>query len=491
MMKEARMCHGRNCVHWAITEVERALGGTVGPGGKSVNDLSGIDSARQGKMQGYLTKGGKDAVKLPGGQVSEPVRGKMPGSVKALRWGGRIFLVGGIALSAYRIANAPEGHLGEVVGEEVGGHAGGLGGAALGAAGCVAFGIATGGVGLLLCGLGGGFLGAIGGTKVGGAIGTAVDTIASLPELMAQLFGVTGDLLKAAGNIASMPGQVLGMGLVAGREQLNPMNWDTRYMPPQVRADLFAIGNAIWARIEKLDLNGYLEHVSQPISALGVPADAAGRLAAGMVAIAQSQGQANAALTGDDILKMPALEFNRYMREWRLAFIQDPEYIAGFGGMFEDERYLTLHLMPLLQTRAMVNPKNWDLSAIPAMDFDDGSDVDNQGLIEQVGEAAWAKLESLRQDELPKVLPKTLPFFGIGEPVFAELAKGVGPLMAGKSGVPLPGELDADADLFREQTPESFVRFLQEYKTGFKFKHEPHEVAATALSWVRSGFQPW
>jgi hypothetical protein len=87
----------------------------------------------------------------------------------AIRWGGRIVLVAGLAYSGYRIATAKPEEQARVVGEEGGGLLGSLGGSALFTAGCVAFGIATEGVGLLVCGLVGGVVGGAAGSYGGGA----------------------------------------------------------------------------------------------------------------------------------------------------------------------------------------------------------------------------------------------------------------------------------------------------------------------------------
>jgi len=102
-----------------------------------------------------------------------PAGGAEPGWVMrnagALRWGGRILLVGGVALSGYRIATATPEERPRVVAQEGGGWGGGLLGTELGAGACIAFGIATEGVGLLLCGLAGGIGGGVIGSSVMGA----------------------------------------------------------------------------------------------------------------------------------------------------------------------------------------------------------------------------------------------------------------------------------------------------------------------------------
>jgi hypothetical protein len=87
----------------------------------------------------------------------------------AIRWGGRVLVVAGVGLSAYRVAAAPEGERHIVAGEEIGGQIGGAIGTAAAVAGCIALGVATGGIGLFLCGLGGGIALGAGGSYLGGA----------------------------------------------------------------------------------------------------------------------------------------------------------------------------------------------------------------------------------------------------------------------------------------------------------------------------------
>jgi len=119
----------------------------------------------------------------------------------AIRWAGRIALVAGLALSAYRIATAAPDERGRVIGQEAGGLALGIAGTAAGAATCIAFGVATAGFGLLLCGLAGGAaLGALG-SAAGGSIGE------SLP-------GMIKSAKLAAEKIGRSPGSLLAPGLV-------------------------------------------------------------------------------------------------------------------------------------------------------------------------------------------------------------------------------------------------------------------------------------
>lgn len=76
-----RLCMGRNCVHWAVGEVEKTLGAPVGPKGQSVVNIGGIDRARQGKMQDLLTPDPKrplDSVRFPAVRRSRPSSARCP-----------------------------------------------------------------------------------------------------------------------------------------------------------------------------------------------------------------------------------------------------------------------------------------------------------------------------------------------------------------------------------------------------------------------------
>lgn len=126
----------------------------------------------------FLATCGDDARILTVEPMNTAVKGELvAGSTRwmaqhatALRWTGRGLLAVSLATSGYRIATAGEAESAHVWGEEIGGQTLGIGGAVLAGAGCVAFGIATGGVGLLLCGLAGGLAGGVGGSILGGAI---------------------------------------------------------------------------------------------------------------------------------------------------------------------------------------------------------------------------------------------------------------------------------------------------------------------------------
>jgi len=98
-----------------------------------------------------------------------------------IRWAGRLAFVAATAYGGYRVATAPENQVGRVAGEEIGGLALGAAGTVLAGAGCVALGIATGGLGLFACGLVGGVaLGALG-RYAGGELGDTLQHHAMAP----------------------------------------------------------------------------------------------------------------------------------------------------------------------------------------------------------------------------------------------------------------------------------------------------------------------
>jgi hypothetical protein len=88
-----------------------------------------------------------------------------------LRWLGRGAVVVGGGITYYRISTASKEELPRVIGEETGGWAGGFAGAGLATTGCIIFGIATEGIGLIICGLVGAVGGGIGGSAAGGELG--------------------------------------------------------------------------------------------------------------------------------------------------------------------------------------------------------------------------------------------------------------------------------------------------------------------------------
>jgi hypothetical protein len=87
-----------------------------------------------------------------------------------LKYGGKAIFVISVATTGYRVLSASREELPQVLHEEAGGFFGGAIGAEVGIGLCLVFGIATGGWGLLACGVLGGMAGGIGGAYLGDRI---------------------------------------------------------------------------------------------------------------------------------------------------------------------------------------------------------------------------------------------------------------------------------------------------------------------------------
>src|SRR6185436_11448837 len=62
---------------------------------------------------------------------------------------------------------------------------------------------------------------------------------------------------------------------LALRESLNPDNWDLSLMPEPLISPADRLGVAIWSKVEPLKIDEFRDRTRQPLSALGVPPDAA------------------------------------------------------------------------------------------------------------------------------------------------------------------------------------------------------------------------
>src|SRR5262249_22840405 len=227
----------------------------------------------------------------------------------------------------------------------------------------------------------------------------------------------------------------------------------------------------------------------------GVPRDAMDRLAAEASRMASQTGQP--APSTEELLKLRAPEFVQMLQRWQLGFVQHPDYVAGFSGRWDDERALRVHLYPLIQQRAEVNPNNWDVTKVPAVDFHDREAVDLGKAITDLGSFIWGSLRELSETLLREALNKTIKDFGVPSKVLDDVAAGIN----GATQHPVfgPGQLQGqaasllqlDAATLSELTPTSFVELLVDYRVGFDFKQSPGVIAELGLRWVREGFQPW
>jgi hypothetical protein len=154
-----------NCVGWACTQIESALGGRVGTTGANgqtvpLTEPANPTSGLQGRFM-QMTQDADGIASMPEA-VGRPVVSAMPRYVQVLKWGGRVMILLGAGMVIYETVKAPEGQKARTFAGASGGFAGGL---ALGAtAGLVC------GPGALVCsvvlGLGFGLLGYYAGRSI-------------------------------------------------------------------------------------------------------------------------------------------------------------------------------------------------------------------------------------------------------------------------------------------------------------------------------------
>jgi hypothetical protein len=128
------VCTNTNCVGYAVRAGEAHLGGPIGPqGGGSVVDIGRggavePNAAGQGQLYRLLTQAesGEVTLSVPPEATGVPVVGAMPTAFRYVKWGGRVFLVIGIAAGAYEVATAPEGQGARTAVGVAGGFAGGF-----------------------------------------------------------------------------------------------------------------------------------------------------------------------------------------------------------------------------------------------------------------------------------------------------------------------------------------------------------------------------
>jgi hypothetical protein len=435
-------------------------------------------------------------------------------SMKVLRVGGTLFKVVNYAYSGYRVVTAPSAEEAEKVArEEAGRIGGGWAGATGGVEMCVVIGVATEGVGFLVCGIVGAFVGEAAGEKLAetpigwafGKLGEIVWNIVHAPQLIAEGFRQIGEglvtFLEVSQKIGELPGQIIGGSLVFAHEQLDPGNWDLRYLPAGMQADVMAAGNAVWAKLQPLSPDDFLTQLGQPLSWFGVGADVAARIAA--VTSSGQQGQpaaspsgpaaapsgAPGALTAGDLLAMAPVDFVRHLEHLRLTFVQNPEWAAGFGGRWDEPMLLQIHLGPLIGKRAAANPANWDVSKIPAVGLEAGRDIDLGDAITSVGATAWARLGPLAEAELAAEIDKPLAEFGLNRALVEDIAAGIEGLP--HPALPFGATFGMEADTLLQVSPADLVETLRSWAVQIDFKTQPGLVVKDALLWVQAGFQPW
>ena len=402
---------------------------------------------------------------------------------------GRLFKVIDVAYAVNRVAQASPEERPAIIGEEGGRIGGSALGSRAGVSVCLALGVGSGGIGLLACGIGGALLGDKAGEYVGGKVGTLIGNLLSIPETLqrgieqgGQLMGDAIELVTALGSI---PGQAIGAALVNSRQSVSVGNWDLRYLPPALRNDVYAVGAKVWQQLAALPPDAFLARMAQPLSTFAPPADALARIAA-------ATGGHGPGSPAADLMALRPLEFVERMRQLHLTFVQDPAYAAGY-----EQRGPWLNLQPTVRERAEVNPGNWDLSKVPAIDAGDGRVIDLGQAIQSAGNAVWARIGRLDQQQLPAELAKTMKELGVDRPTAQAIADGINLLPhPGLDAMARKFNLDVGVDVVEFETildssPATFVALLHDWHVPLRFVREPGQIEAMAARWIRAGFQPW
>jgi hypothetical protein len=159
-----------NCVGYACNAAEGGMGAKIStPKLGNIAEPANAAEGLQGRMM-QLTKTASSDIS-PAGAVTS----SMPLKFVVLKWGGRLFLVLGAALTVKQVLTASGEHRREEQGQAFGSFAGGTIAGAFAAGFCVGAGIATGGIALLVCAGIAGVAGAVGGHYAGGAVGRQFD----------------------------------------------------------------------------------------------------------------------------------------------------------------------------------------------------------------------------------------------------------------------------------------------------------------------------
>jgi hypothetical protein len=185
-----------------------------------------IDAVRNQARPTYESmraKGKTDADIIRSATKTNEFVNKLP---KGMKWTGQTLWFVSIGLSIYVVVSAPPGQGSAVAQKEIEGTLGGIGGAAAGEAICIAVGIATEGLGLIVCGVLGGIAGSEAARK--GNLLQLLDIAPHhAPEMAGRIYRIQGDWKEIDLFILSIPLQtvaasenvlVVATGMVSGQE---------------------------------------------------------------------------------------------------------------------------------------------------------------------------------------------------------------------------------------------------------------------------------
>ncbi|CAB5150611.1 hypothetical protein D3OALGA1CA_4397 [Olavius algarvensis associated proteobacterium Delta 3] len=487
-----RLCHGVNCVHWAVDQLEEFIEAKVASSAQpnvSLRDIGGKDAARQGKVMGFMTDADGKSVRMPGESTpTRPVFGRPGRGMRLLRWGGRVFLVYDIGVGVYNVWTAPPEQKIPVALREGSRIGGGVIGAELGVAGCIAFGIATEGLGLLVCGL----VGAVGGAKAGEAVGQVMGNLVMAPliaaDTMAFMLQVMGETAITAGKLVRAPFEWLARAVISMHASLNPNNWDVRYLPEAVRIDLLNVGYDIWDSLYNLNMDDFLERIGETLETYPISGKKLARLVEGLNASTDEN------FTVEQIIKMKPYEFIEFWKTRKLHFILRPDYIAGLEER-DTSRFGIFRVHRLVAQRAAINPENWEVSKLPAIEGEGYAPFLLGDELISLGRIWWSHLGNLPEEDFRNQVDLPLSNYRIPSDLLGRLAYGIQSVARVRYSGTLFEAFTLEPNEFlkmtADMTPNDFVRFVLDHGVDLEYVRDPYDIGLAATQWVSQGYQPW
>ena len=492
---------GNQCVTVPAALAESAIGirpGVATPGGMldittgrtAGGPVDPHEKGRASRMREWL-----EAPDLSSAKPGATRIGMTKGATRALgviRIGGGIWMVyGGIStMSRLRDAWGTE-DFPQALAEEAGAWGGGIAGAELGSAIASSIGesvlLVTGGEVSALF-IVGGFGVALGLGYLGATVGAnLVRGMFEAPQLMVEGTAMALGGFMEANELAGkfVRGALVDIMLrpvVEARAQINPRNWDLRNLPPETATAVRSLGQAAWSGLARMNEDELLGQLGKTYADLGI----AGQLAKD---VARTLVPAGVLITGDAILASRPAAFVQYLhRAGVLNYVRDPKALADMdlepGGHKVDEADLNVRLLPLVETRARINPNNWDLRPLGP----------GTGDARRLGEQYWRRLSPLERADFDRDRFKTLSELGVPWSLMQSAARAI--LRSRDFGLnPMPGEpvppeqIDEFAQGMLSGTPEDYVRQLEQ--AGVQYRRPPASIAEAAKLWVRAGYQPW
>jgi uncharacterized protein DUF4157 len=531
----AARCNGQNCVLWATEYLEKKLGVPIGKGGVPQSNVGGIDTARQGDVMKLVSEKNPGKIKLPNGEEIQPRTGEIPGSLKVLKWGGRIFTAIDVGRGIWRIANADGLERVRVIGEEAGRFGGGYVGGEAGVGGCIAFGLATEGIGLIACGIVGGVLGSIGGEWLGGSIFGIPEQIEQGLENLKELIGEGSDAFHAVGNMIEGTFQFIFEQNIQAYQKLNYRNWDTRFMDETLKADVNILGQTMWRLLndqkdvppdadQQTKFFSVLHKAGLKMADLGIPADQLNKFLQDVFAL---DPNADRSYTVNEMQQMTSIEFVKWLEEGKLQYKQDPAYLANPDTFYNREtpqknkERLDLYYRSPIESRAKLNINNWasfDFADILFTNYekwlsqqpnDENAPGDEEkentydgyryvadtteSKIRALGSLVWKALGGLNYADFNASVNNPLSAYNPDADTLQLLCNGMGTILKAfgeNKGLDRFAVMDLTPEFIASQTPLYLIDTLAQYDL-LHFRKSPKEIADLALVWMNVGFAPW